>query len=111
MQILFSKGAGRHTPDINVVQEIKAFFRSMQKIARSDGQPDMDEILKESRRLHIPPMDLMLGILQPLLVEMGELWVSGEITVATEHRFSELVCDLMMHIRNDPPGDFAALQN
>ena len=77
----------------------------MQKIARSDGQPDMDEILKESRRLHIPPMDLILGILQPLLVEIGELWVTGQVTVATEHRFSELVSDLMVHIRIDRPGD------
>jgi len=89
-------------PDENEFQEIKTFFCSMQMMARSGTPAEIDQILRESRKLHIPPIDLFLGILQPLLVEIGELWVSGQVSVATEHRFSSLVSDLMMQIRNDP---------
>ena len=46
-------------------------------------------------------MDLLLGILQPLLVEIGKLWASGQITVATEHRFSDLVGEILSHVRRE----------
>jgi len=60
---------------------------------------DVGLMLEESSRHHIRPMDLLLGMLQPLLVEIGELWASGQVTVSMEHRFSDLVGDLLAHVR------------
>jgi len=89
-------------PHPGPVQEFKAFFRSMQRLARLDHPGDVARILAESRRLGIPAMDLMLGILQPLLVEIGLLWAAGRVTVAAEHHFSALVDDLLAHLRPGP---------
>lgn len=94
-------------PDPLAMQEIKTFFRSMQAIARSGTQVKMEKILQESRRLRMPPMDLLLGILQPLLVEIGQLWEAGQVTVAVEHRFSALVQELVAQVQNDVVGPAA----
>jgi CheY-like chemotaxis protein len=73
----------------------------MQLVARSGSPMEVGQILEESKRHHILPMDLLLGILQPLLVEIGKLWASGQATVAMEHRFSDLVGELLAHVRKD----------
>lgn len=86
-------------PDPLAMQEIKRFFRSMQAVARSGTQVEVDQILQESDRLRLPPIDLMLGILQPLLVQIGLLWEAGRVTVAEEHRFSALADQLLAHAR------------
>ena len=83
------------------MREVRTFFRSMQGIARSGSRVEVDEILQESRRLRMPPMDLLLGILQPLLVEIGQLWEAGQVTVAVEHRFSALAGQLVAQVQKD----------
>ncbi len=82
--------------------ELAGFFHSLQGIARSGSPDDRRRILAESRRLGIRPMDLMMGMLQPLLREIGDLWAAGAVTAGCEHRFSDLVGDLLNHFR--PPG-------
>ena len=104
-QACYQKALASGAPDKKSFQELKDFFRSMQLIAHSGNPAEVHSIIEESRRLHIPPMDLLLGILQPLLVEIGKLWASGAVTVATEHRFSALVGDLLAQIRIDSHGD------
>lgn len=95
----FKKVTASTPPAPKAFQDLRAFFHSMQMVARS-GQPmDVGLMLEESSRHHIRPMDLLLGMLQPLLVEIGELWASGQVTVSMEHRFSDLVGDLLAHVR------------
>jgi len=79
--------------------ELAAFFHSLQETARGGTPDDRRRILAESRRLGIRPIDLMMGMLQPLLREIGELWAAGAVTVGCEHRFADLVGDLMTHFR------------
>lgn len=50
--------------------------------------PDPSATLEEARALGIRKVDLMIGLLQPLLCEVGRRFESGEIDVATEHRIS-----------------------
>lgn len=82
------------------LDEIKAFYRSLREIALSSAPADVIKIEEESNRLGIRSIDLMMGVLQPLLAEIGDLWASGKVTVATEHRFSALVQDLIAHFRS-----------
>jgi len=79
--------------------DLGRFFQTLQKMARAGSRDDRRRILAESRRLGIRPMDLMMGMLQPLLREIGDLWAQGAVTVGCEHRFSDLVRELIDHFR------------
>lgn len=85
--------------DKHAIQGIRTFFMALQKASRSGAVQDWTPVLAESRRLGIPPLDLMMGMLQPLLVEIGGLWAEGKVTVLAEHRFSAMVDALASHLR------------
>jgi methanogenic corrinoid protein MtbC1 len=97
----FEKVSASNPPDPDGFQDLRAFFHSLQMVARSGKPIDVGIILEESNRHRILPMDLLLGMLQPLLVEIGKLWASGQVAVATEHRFSDLVGEILVHVRRD----------
>jgi MerR family transcriptional regulator, light-induced transcriptional regulator len=46
------------------------------------------ELIREARAARLRRSDLLIGILQPALYEIGRLWETGEITVAQEHLFT-----------------------
>lgn len=101
----FGKVSTSNPPDLAALKGLRAFFHSMQLVARSGSPMDVDLFLEESNRHHLLPMDLLLGILQPLLVEIGNLWAAGQVTVTTEHRFSALVGELLAHVRRELKQD------
>ena len=72
---------------------VQAFFAALQASARDQRALDLGFVLEESRRLAVRPLDLMMGVFQPLLHEIGALWADGKVTVAMEQRFSALVDD------------------
>lgn len=38
--------------------------------------------------MHLRPADVMLGLIQPALVEIGHKWEQGGVTAADEHEFT-----------------------
>ena len=85
--------------DVDALAGITDFYRSLDYIALSWEPPDIDAILAESRRLGIRHVDLMVGVLQPLLAKVGDMWSAGELSVASEHRITTMVADLLMGLR------------
>jgi len=98
--------------DQGELQRIEAFFNAIQEAARSGAPVDTPRLWEESGRLGITPLDLMYGILQPLLYEIGSLWALDLIPVATEQQFTVVVQELLTLIRNarHPGAQPAALQ-
>ena len=86
--------------DQSRLEGIIEFFLHLEEVSLSGSRAEVPQILKESQSLGIRPVDLMMGLLQPLLSKIGDLWAAKEITVDTEHRFSALVGDLLAHVRN-----------
>jgi len=59
-------------------------------LLRALMMPDMagaSRILAEAQ-LHLSVEDVLLGVMSPALVSVGELWARGEITIAHEHHAS-----------------------
>ena len=79
--------------DKEALQGLRQFFIALQRAVRDPAPLPFGAILAESRRLAVPPLDLMMGVFQPLLEEVGALWASGQLTVAMEHRFTAMVSD------------------
>lgn len=62
------------------------------------GDPDaMIALAEEAVREGIRPIDLLFGLAGPLLVKVGDLWESGELTVAEEHRFT-FACEAVIRL-------------
>jgi methanogenic corrinoid protein MtbC1 len=87
--------------DKDSLKGITRFFDALREVALSGSTGNVADILRESRQLGIRPLDLMMGILQPLLAEIGDLWAENRITWAVEHRFSVLVGALLTDVRKE----------
>lgn len=71
-----------HTRALQAVQ-----VRLMQAGRRGDVKA-VEEILEEAMEARIRHPDILMGILAPMLWQIGEDWKTGVITVADEHRFT-----------------------
>src|SRR4051812_46433697 len=61
--------------------------RLLAEAARTDGgETPAEEVLEEGRRLGIRPLDLLMGVIQPLLYEIGRRWEDGKIERSVEAR-------------------------
>lgn len=70
------------------LQPLVDFFSELRVKAQAGIVSSTADWARDAFRLGIKPHDLLLGMLQPALYEIGELWARGEVTVAVEHRFS-----------------------
>lgn len=56
---------------------------------------ELDELIEEGHLMGMRPEDLMIGLLQPTLYNVGEKWSRNELTVAEEHRITAMVTTIM----------------
>jgi methanogenic corrinoid protein MtbC1 len=73
---------------VRAIQPIVAFYARLRAQAEASAAIPARALLDEAKSLGIAPIDLLWGMLQPLLYEIGDLWSQGRVTIATEHRFS-----------------------
>ncbi len=85
------------------LQPLVAFFTKLRDEVRSGINSPPEWWVKEGFALGIKPQDLLIGIIQPALYEIGELWAKGEATVATEHRFSSFAERMVTHVQAHYP--------
>ena len=86
------------------VAPIAAFYAELRRTVLGGAEPDLEQLLARCQAYGGRPMDLMMGMLQPLLYEIGDLWAQGRITVAIEHRFSALAGELIKHFQPSGPA-------
>ncbi|MEO6323882.1 MAG: cobalamin B12-binding domain-containing protein [Thermoanaerobaculia bacterium] len=64
------------------------------------------ETIQEAARVGFRPIDVFLGIMAPLLYEVGERWQCGAISVADEHRFTSFCEQVFARVSaTAPAGD------
>ena len=71
-----------------LLRPLADFFRKLRSEAREGINSDPKDWINKAFELGIKPDSLLVGLMQPALYEIGELWLKGEVSVATEHRFS-----------------------
>jgi len=74
---------------------VRALYSDMTKAGRNGEYLDAAAILKRAVSIGIKPIDLIYGVLQPSLYEIGELWQANELTVANEHQYTSFACSLI----------------
>lgn len=77
--------------------------------AGAGPQASAEQLLSEGMALGLDPVDLLLGIVQPVLHQIGARWARGEATIAEEHRVSA-TCGLLIQRIADADPSAAALR-
>lgn len=99
-----AKGIALDPAAIDSTQPLSRYFREKRALVMEGVKAPPAEWIKEGLQLHIKPDDLLIGIVQPLLYEVGELWARGEITIAREHAFTAFAEGLVEEIYRQSPG-------
>ncbi len=80
---------------------IAELHAAMVEVAQGDSDDEVHALLQRGRALGIRPLDMMVGVLQPALYELGRLWSLGALDPATEARFSRFCEDALQDMQLD----------
>lgn len=89
-----SVGAATHAPTPGVLRA-RDLFSTLEQAGRSGDYQACEQAIDEALASGLYPSEIMIGVLHPSLSRIGELWASGEITVADEHRFTTFSLHLL----------------
>ena len=73
------------------------FFRSIREMAFKGQSIDYRSVLKRATHFGVSPADALIGVLQPILCEIGDLFEVGKISPVEEHLFSALMEKILNH--------------
>ncbi|MCB1325361.1 MAG: B12-binding domain-containing protein [Spirochaetales bacterium] len=77
------------------IRPIREFYQRLYQVGRYGRPADAPAILAEGRGMGLDPLDLLVGIVQPLQYEMGRAWERNEISVQQEHMFTATMQELV----------------
>lgn len=92
-------------------RSIIEFYRALFAAACKADRRACVDLVRRALDMGLPPAEVMLGVVQPALVEVGEKWELGEITVADEHEFTAWCETMLAHfeVEAGPPEDLDIL--
>lgn len=76
--------------DAGRIESLRDYQQRLLRAAPIGDEREIDRLINDGTSLGIRPEDLLVGLLQPLLYDIGEKWARGEVSVADEHNFSSL---------------------
>jgi hypothetical protein len=77
------------------IEPVRAFYEGLRRAVATGNAPAAEQSLREARALGLASLDVVLGMLQPVLYEVGDLWARGDVDVAHEHAATRLVRELV----------------
>ena len=84
------------------------YFRKLKEMVFLATSIEVEKIIQEGLNLGIKPEDLAIGMIQPLLYDIGEMWAAGRASAALEHRVTAHCTNLIEMLLNmiEKPGSF-----
>jgi len=90
--------------DFELLTQLRELQSDLYSCGRDGALDRIDLLVERSRLMGIRPIDMVVGLLSPMLVQIGILWATKQISVRDEHRFSEFASRFLMAIaKNIPP--------
>ena len=83
------KGLNLSPLEFQRVQDLKELQVELMKLGENGDLAPAEAIIAKAIGVGVSPIDLLVGLLSPLLYEVGNRWKSGVISVADEHRFTQ----------------------
>jgi methanogenic corrinoid protein MtbC1 len=92
------------------MRRLAQFHRRLQESARTGLITTASELLDQGISMGLRPIDLLMGLIQPALYHVGELWSSGAVTVSQEHRLTSVAATLLALVTSKYPERATARQ-
>jgi methanogenic corrinoid protein MtbC1 len=67
---------------------LRKIFRALFDAGLHEDLETATRIVDEAIAVHCRPVDILLGMISPMLYEIGEEWKRGALSVEAEHRFT-----------------------
>jgi methanogenic corrinoid protein MtbC1 len=83
---------------VGAMEPIRRYHDRLRACALGRTDESLGALLDEGSKLGIPPRDLLVGLLQPTLYEVGVAWARDEIGHAQEHAVTARVSALLEQI-------------
>jgi methanogenic corrinoid protein MtbC1 len=77
------------------------FYEKIEQFSLSGNFQSAQQLFNEATKLGFRPLDLAIGVIQPLLYKVGACWARGEISIAEEHHFTSYCESLLALIRQN----------
>lgn len=82
---------------------INDFYTQLQEEIKSGQFSAASILFDQGLKIGLRPLDLLIGIIQPILYDVGRKWKLNQLSVLDEHRFSELTQELISVINTRFP--------
>ncbi|MGE3610438.1 MAG: B12-binding domain-containing protein [Bacteriovoracaceae bacterium] len=94
--------------DINLekFEKIISFYQELKETLDLGVLPECKFLVQKGRQLNITPADLLAGIMQPLLYEIGARYEKGKLEIYQEHQFSNFTQQLIHELIKEYKLDF-----
>jgi methanogenic corrinoid protein MtbC1 len=93
---------------LNISDEAFARIKKLQAIQKiileaglSQDKKTAYNAIDLARSEGVQTIDLLMGVVSPLLWKIGDMWAAGTITVRDEHRFTAFINTILERIEND----------
>jgi methanogenic corrinoid protein MtbC1 len=83
-----ARNALRDDEALERIKPIRNFYADVINITRASEPALVPLVVRRGLALNLRPVDLLMGILQPALYEVGRLWESGQLTFEQEASFT-----------------------
>lgn len=90
------------------LEAIRRFLGRLSRVGTGPG-PTAAELVAQGAALGLDPADLLLGVVQPVLHQIGDRWARSEATIAEEHRVTAL-CSALIQLIAEADPSIAALR-
>jgi methanogenic corrinoid protein MtbC1 len=80
------------------IEIIKEYGSKLHKAGQSGDIALAQKLIDDGIAIGVRPIEILMGLITPMLYEIGHHWAKGQITVAQEHRFTafcERIIDLI----------------
>lgn len=94
-----AKGSENLENEMDAIKRLAAFQKRLMEAGAKQDKAMAREIIAEARHGGVQDVDLLIGIISPILWEVGALWSKDIITVADEHRFTAFYNDIMNEMK------------
>jgi methanogenic corrinoid protein MtbC1 len=90
-------------------EAVLQLYRDIYVAARQGDATTCTDLAQRAKAAGLQEADILMGLLQPALFEIGRRWERGEVTPADEHRFTAWCDQMMSTVAPSEPPKSAAL--
>lgn len=83
-----SRGIDFSEQEFAVIEKLKSLQGSLLSAGLDRDFKKAEAAIRQAKESGVRDVDILLGLIAPLLWQIGDMWASGAITVAQEHSFT-----------------------